>query len=91
MFFKEKLVYEPLEPYINKPFSAFDVAEVEEYFKWYQKQIPCRVEYLSMKSQCDLDYAIRFMLNMEKPYNKSEEKQQVRANKAKIIYEEMME
>lgn len=63
MFFKEKLTYKPLETY-EKTFSSFELEDVDKYFKWYQEQIPIRVEYLSTKSWCDLDYSFESLIKL---------------------------
>ncbi len=88
MFFKKNLVYEPLEPYINKPFSDLDIEEVKEYFKWYQKQIPCRVKYLSMKSHCDLDYSFESLIALWKWFIKVAHIEKVSEKKKKRLVDE---
>lgn len=55
---KSNITYDMLIPPLDKPFSQLSSAEAKEYFDWYIRNIPGRVEYLQAFSKIHLDISV---------------------------------
>lgn len=74
MYWKKKfLKYNILIPLNVKAFEEFTKEETEEYFSWYVKKIPERVQYLSTYSGVLLDFSVNSLVDIWAWFIKSAE------------------